>query len=132
MNEVVSGVLDAVAGVMVVVGALFVLVSAIAMLRQRDAFSRINVMSPATGFGLPLIVVAAFLHRIALGVATWGDGLKTVVTVIALLVVSSVATNILARAGQGVSLGQLWIVSSRMPPRHPPSTWGRPVSQMST
>lgn len=91
-------VLEVLSGVMVVAGALFVLVSAIAMLRQRDAFARINVMSPATGMGLPLIVVAAFVHRVALGTATVTDGLKTVATVAALLVVSSVATNILARA----------------------------------
>lgn len=98
MSAVALTAVDAVGGVLVVLGALLVLSSAVAMLRQRDALSRINAFSPATGLGLPLIVVAAFLHRWSVHGFAVVDGLKTVVTVVALLVVSSVATNIIARA----------------------------------
>ena len=98
MNGTLFVILETLAGVLVVVGARFVLVSAVAMHRQHDAISRINVLTPATGTGLPLIVVAAFLHRWAAVGFTWIDLLKTLVTVAALLIVSSVASNILARA----------------------------------
>ncbi|MDO5533766.1 MAG: monovalent cation/H(+) antiporter subunit G [Propionibacteriaceae bacterium] len=91
-------VLEVLAAIFVVVGSLLVLLSGVAMFRQRDAFARISVMSPATGMGLPLIVVAAFLHRCATTGFGWLDLGKTVLTVAALLVVSSVASNILARA----------------------------------
>lgn len=89
---------DVLAGVLVVVGALLMLVSAIAMHRQRDAFARINVLSPATGLGLPLIVAATFLHSWSATGFSWVGLLKTVVTMTALLVVSSVASNVIARA----------------------------------
>lgn len=93
-----TAVLDVVTATLVTAGAFLVLVSAVAMHRQRDALSRINVLSPATGLGLPLIVIGAFVHRWATTGFSPGDALKTAVTVGALLVVSSVASNILARA----------------------------------
>lgn len=79
-------------------GALLILLSAIAMLRERDAVSRINVLSPATGMGLPLIVVAAYLQRLTLTEFSFAGLAKVLVTLAALLVVSSVASNTLARA----------------------------------
>ena len=93
-----SAVLTTLAGIFVVLGALLGVASAIAMHRQRDAISRINVFSPATGLGLPLIVTAAFLHRWAVAGFDGVDLFKTLVTIAALLVVSSVATNVIARA----------------------------------
>ena len=93
-----SALADALTGLLIVLGALLVLSSAVAMLRQTDAISRINAFSPATGLGLPLIVTAAFVHRWSLHGFDVVDLFKTVVTITALLVVSSVATNILARA----------------------------------
>lgn len=86
------------AAVLVVAGAVAVLVSAVAMLRERDALSRINVLGVATGLGLPLIMVGAFLVRLdregfdPLGLAV------LLLTLAALLIVSSVASNVLARA----------------------------------
>lgn len=79
-------------------GALLVLLSALAMQRERDAFSRINVLSPATGLGLPMIVTAGYLHGVLTRGFTAVGLIKLVITVIALLIVSSVATNVLARA----------------------------------
>lgn len=81
-----------------IAGALLVLLSAVAMLRERDAFARINVLSPATGMGLPLIVVAGYVHKLTLSGFSGAALVKLVVTLIALLIVSSVASNTLARA----------------------------------
>lgn len=98
MTDVVDMILRVGAAVLVVVGALFVLGSAIAMHRQRDALARVNVLTPATGMGVPLIVIGAFLQRWAVSEFAWTDLLKTLVTVASLLVVSSVASNVLARS----------------------------------
>ena len=90
MNTLVS--------VMVVLGALSVLVSAVAMLRERDAYARINVLGPATSLGLPLIVAAAYLHRVSLVGFEPVAFVKLVVTVGALWVVSSIGSMALARS----------------------------------
>lgn len=79
-------------------GALLVLLSAVAMLRERDAYARINVLSPATGMGLPMIVVGAYLHKLTVSGFSGAALVKLLVTLAALLIVSSVASNTLARA----------------------------------
>lgn len=90
--------LEWIASVLIMLGSLLVLTSAVAMFRQRDALSRVNVLSPATGLGLPMIVTAASLHRWSTTGFAWLDLGKTLLTIVALLIVSSVASNILARA----------------------------------
>lgn len=88
----------ALVGVLVIGGSLFFLVSAVAMLRTRDAVSRVNSMSPATGMGLPLILIGAFVHETAEdGWSTW-TFVTMAAAVLASLVVSSVASNVLGRA----------------------------------
>ncbi|MBW3086896.1 Na(+)/H(+) antiporter subunit G [Austwickia sp. TVS 96-490-7B] len=91
-------VLEALIPVLVVLGALIMVISAIAMVRERDAFSRINVLSPATGLGLPLIVLAGYLNRVLVAGFSAIDLIKVIATIGALLVVSSLASNVLARA----------------------------------
>ncbi len=89
---------EVVAAILVVSGALWVLVSAVAIRRLPDALSRINALSPATGMGLTSIVAGAWVHKLAqVGFETSGF-IKTVITLIALLLVSSVASNTLSRA----------------------------------
>lgn len=79
-------------------GAFFVLVSAIAMLRERDAYARINVLGPATGLGLPALVVAAYMQEVSRDGFEVSGLVRSVVTLVALVVVSSVGSNMLARA----------------------------------
>ena len=90
--------LEILAAVLAVLGAALVLSVAVAQFRARDAISRINALGPATALGLPLILVAAALGWTASGgfdLMLWA---KTAVTVVAMLIVSSVASNVLARA----------------------------------
>lgn len=94
MNPVVQVVVS----VLALSGAGLVLVSAVLMLRERDAVSRINCLSPATGLGLPLIVVAAYVTEFASDGVSPAGIIQLLVTLLALLVVSSVASNVLARA----------------------------------
>lgn len=91
-------VVDVLIGGLLVLGALVVLASAVAMMWARDALTRINVFSPATGLGLPLIVVGAYGHELAVaGFTAWGL-FQMLLTILALIVVSSVGSNTLARA----------------------------------
>jgi multicomponent Na+:H+ antiporter subunit G len=85
-------------GILLVAGALFFLVTAVAMLRSRDAVSRVNSLSPATGMGLPLIIIGAFVHETAEDGWSTFVLVKAVLSVMSSLVVSSVASNVLARA----------------------------------
>ena len=87
-----------VVAVLVVGGSLFFLVSAVAMLRTRDAISRVNSMSPATGMGLPLILFGAFVHETAADGWSTLTFAKMALSVLASLAVSSVASNVLGRA----------------------------------
>ena len=54
---------DVLAVVVATGGALLVLLSSVAMLRARDGLQMMNVFSPATGMGLPLIAVAGLLQH---------------------------------------------------------------------
>lgn len=87
-----------VAGLLMLLGALFFLVTALGMLRSRDAISRVNNLSPATGAGLPLVIIGAAVHDLSAGDLTVLDGVKAALAVGAALVVSSVASNMLGRA----------------------------------
>nr|BFF06500.1 hypothetical protein GCM10023233_14690 [Brevibacterium otitidis] len=85
-------------GVLGITGSLIVLFTGIAMFRAKDALSRINVFSPATGLGMPMILAAAYIYTL------WEDGFSLMrlfmafVAFVALLLVSSVASNTLSRA----------------------------------
>lgn len=85
-------------GVLAIGGSLTVLVSAVAMLRVRDALSRVNVLSPATGIGLPAIVLAAFLDDLHQHGFDVFDLIKTLVAIAGFIILSSVASNTLGRA----------------------------------
>ena len=85
-------------GVFGITGSLLMLFSAIAMFRVRDALSRINVFSPATGLGMPLIVAAAYVYVLHSEGFAWGSLLMAIVALLCLIIVSSVASNTLARS----------------------------------
>ncbi|WP_209325161.1 cation:proton antiporter [Brevibacterium renqingii] len=95
MNETLATVL---VGIFGITGSLLLLSSALAMFRVRDSLSRINVFSPATGLGMPLIVVAAYVFDLHASGFDWVSLLMAVVAVLCLIIVSSVASNTLARS----------------------------------
>lgn len=99
MNAVLDAVLSVVIAVFLLGGAFWILTAALSMFRVRDAISRISVFSPATGLGLPMIVVGAFLQHTRVDGFEAGLLLTTILTVVALILVSSVASNVLSRAG---------------------------------
>ena len=95
MNELTATLL---VGVFGITGSLIVLASALAMFRVRDALSRINVFSPATGLGLPLIALAAYVSDLYVEGFSVTSLLVLLATILCLIIVSSVASNTLSRA----------------------------------
>lgn len=91
-------ILSIVAGTLVVVGSLGFLVSAVALLRVRDAVSRVNSMGPATAVGLPLILTGALVQQSLTNGWSWMNLVKVLLAIAGSVVVSSVASNTLGRA----------------------------------
>ncbi|GAA2003068.1 cation:proton antiporter [Brevibacterium samyangense] len=91
-------VANVITAVCVLLGASTILLSGIAMYRAQDALARINVFSPATGLGMPLIVIGAYAHTLVVD----GFGVvrlfMAIVAVLSLVIVSSVASNVLSRS----------------------------------
>lgn len=86
------------ASILMLGGALLVLLSAVAMVRARDALQMMNVFSPATGMGLPLVVAGVWVHLTGRDGFDWWALAVSLVTVASLVIVSSLASNTLARA----------------------------------
>ena len=91
-------VLQLLAGVLILLGTIVVFLTAVALYRVRDAVTRVNALAPVTVLGVPLLVVGAYVHQIATAGFDWWGLVQLVITLVALLVVSSLASNALARA----------------------------------
>ena len=90
--------LEVIVSILLIGGACWAMVAAIAMFRANDGYTRINVLGVSTGVGLPMIVIGAFIYHTAVsGFSGWYLG-KALLTILALVIVSSVASNVLARA----------------------------------
>lgn len=122
-----ADVVAVVGGVLLVVGSLFFLVTAVGMLRSGDAISRVNNLSPATGAGLPLIIVGSALGELAEGDLTVVDAVLAVLAIGGALVVSSVASNLLGRSAyrSQVRLDPRTISNALGPDEAAPSPDGR-------
>jgi multicomponent Na+:H+ antiporter subunit G len=91
-------VLAVVAGTLAILGSLAFLVSAVALVRVRDAVSRVNSLTPATALGLPLILLAALIEQSLANGWSWSDLGKVLLALAGSVIVSSVASNTLGRA----------------------------------
>lgn len=91
-------IVDVLATVLLLGGAFWMLTAALSMFRAHDALARINVLSPATGLGLPMIVIGAFLLHTKVDGFEVAVLIKTILAVVALIFVSSIASNVLSRA----------------------------------
>lgn len=91
-------VYEILASVLILGGALLVLLSSVAMVRSQDALQMMNVFSPATGMGLPLVVVGVWVHLTGRDGFDWWVLAVSLITIVSLVIVSSLASNTLARA----------------------------------
>ena len=88
---------DLLIGVPALLGSLCFLVAAVTMSRSGDALTRINILSVATGLGMMLFILAAYVHDLTSGFR-WMSLLTALVALGATVVVTTVASVSLARA----------------------------------
>lgn len=98
-------VLTVLLAVTVIGGSLYLLGSIIAMWRSRDALSRLNQLSAGITVGVPALVVGNAILEFGQGSLTWGKALTGLLAIAALLVVATIASEVLGRAVLGVRDG---------------------------
>ena len=82
-------------------GSLYLLGAAVAMWRAPDALSRMNQLSAGVTVGAPLLVVGNAILEFDQGTLTVGKTLTGLLAIVAMLVVATVASEVLARAVLG-------------------------------
>lgn len=85
-------------GLLALAGAVFILVSAVAMYLAPDALSQVNMLGPAMGVGMPLLIFSHLVYSWATVGFVTGEFLRAVAAVAALLVVQSVGSYVMGRA----------------------------------
>ena len=86
------------AGVLAILGALFIFVSARAMYLAPDALSQVNMVGPAVGVGLPLLISANLVYSWSTEGFVLGELIRAIVAITALLVVGAVGSYVMGRA----------------------------------
>ncbi len=99
----------------VIGGSLYLLGAAVAMWRAPDALSRMNQLSAGVMVGAPLLVVANAILEFDQGTLTVGKVLTGLLAIVAMLVVATVASEVLARAVLGARDGSAEDHSDRRP-----------------
>lgn len=98
----VSGILFLILfAVTTIAGSVYLLGAVIAMWRSTDAMSRLNQLSAGITVGIPLLVGSNLLLEFHHGTMTWGKFLTAVLAIAAVLVVATIASEVLGRAVLG-------------------------------
>ena len=85
-----------IAGILALTGAIFI--SAAAMYLAPDALSQVNMLGPALGMGIPMLVMADLVNSWSTEGFVWGYLVRAIVAVLALLVVQAAGSYVLGRA----------------------------------
>lgn len=87
-----------ISSILALAGAVFVFTSARAMYLAPDALSQINMIGPAAGVGLPLLILANLVYSWGEVGFQWSDFIRAIEAIVLLLVVQSVGAYIMGRA----------------------------------
>ena len=90
--------LEILISLLLLLGAAAVGTGARTLFKERDAVSRVNAFGITTTLGLPLITAGAMFGRFLEEGFTWGVLVKSLGAMLAFILVSSIASNALARA----------------------------------
>lgn len=86
------------AGVLAILGAVFIFVSARAMYLAPDALSQVNMVGPAIGVGLPLLISANLVYSWSTEGFILGELIRAIVAITALLVIGATGSYVMGRA----------------------------------
>ena len=85
-------------GTLALAGAVYVFVSARAMYLAPDAISQINMIGPAAGVGLPLLILSNLVYSWGEIGFDFGVFLRAIAAIFTLLVIQAVGSYIMGRA----------------------------------
>ena len=86
------------AGVLAILGSIFIFVSARAMYLAPDALSQVNMVGPAIGVGLPLLISANLVYSWSTEGFILGELIRAIVAITALLVIGATGSYVMGRA----------------------------------
>ncbi|AKK10175.1 Na+/H+ antiporter subunit G [Corynebacterium uterequi] len=89
---------------LVVLAAAMALVTAIAQWRAPDALTRVNLMGPLVGVGLPVLIVAKLIYDWATRGFDPNDFVRAIIAIAGLWVIASVGSFYMGRAVYGVTV----------------------------
>ncbi|WP_295624713.1 monovalent cation/H(+) antiporter subunit G [uncultured Corynebacterium sp.] len=99
--DVVSLISTILFALTVIGGSMYLLGASAAMWRAEDALSRLNQLSAGVLVGVPLLIVGNLILEFDQGTLTVAKVVTSLLAIVALLVVATVASEVLARAVLG-------------------------------
>ena len=98
-----TAVLEIIAGIAILLAGITFLLTAVALWRAPDALTRANLLGPATGVALPLIIAAKLIYDGAHGQFTWGNLIISLAAIAALYAVLAIGSFVMGRALFGIT-----------------------------
>ena len=107
-------IINIIISVLILIAAIAFLDEVIEMWRAPDALTRVNLTGPATGVGVPLLIIANMIRSIADGNEWYVVLVKSVIAIVACLMVASVGSFVMGRSvhaeqirrGQSATMGK--------------------------
>ncbi len=91
-------IFDILASALLIIGSLLIFVTLIGLWRNPDPITQANIMGPATGVGLPLIIVAKLIHDIGTHGFDLSDLLRAIFAIAGYLVILAIGAFLLGRS----------------------------------
>lgn len=85
-------------GLLAITASVFILTSARAMFLAPDALSQVNMAGPAINVGLPLLIIANFVHTVDTEGFSGEDLVLSLVAITMLLLLSATGSYVMGRA----------------------------------
>ncbi|MEJ5918913.1 MULTISPECIES: monovalent cation/H(+) antiporter subunit G [unclassified Corynebacterium] len=92
-------------GLLVLLGSVYLLGAVVAMWRSHDALSRLNQLSAGITVGIPALVLANMVVEFDAGTLSVGKVLTGLLAIVAVLIVATVASEMLGRSVLGARDG---------------------------
>ena len=91
-------IVNIIISVLIVIAAVAFIDEVIEMWRAPDALTRVNLTGPVTGVGIPLLIIANMIRSIADGDEWYVVLVKSVIAIVACLMVASVGSFVMGRS----------------------------------
>lgn len=91
-------VAEIIAGVLAIVAGLIMVITMVGLWRAPDAQTQANMLGPATGVALPLLIFAKLAYDISQHGVVWSDVIRAIIAVLAYLVVLALGAFLLGRS----------------------------------